>query len=159
MKLNELDQAIMILATTVIIDTAENETTGTISQIWEEVGKRRVQPRVKVQEMDRMMKIGLSVYTARLKDINYDNSGYGAIDENRPYLRFKQLQEHQSIYLIFEQLKKKPFAQQTTFLPTLLNKAVSPGQVQNQLIRREIHQSRTFEELNNYSQHKIIKNN
>ncbi|KAA6360703.1 MAG: hypothetical protein EZS28_043770 [Streblomastix strix] len=150
---------IMIMTTTVIIDTTESETTGSINQIWEEVGKEEDQFQVKVQIMGGIMKIGPKIYTAKLRDNNQDNSGSFAIDENRPYLQFKQLQQHQSTCQISEQFKKKPFAQHTTFLPTLMKKVVFLEQTQNQLTRREIHQQRTFEQPNNDSQHKIIKSN
>ncbi|KAA6353350.1 MAG: hypothetical protein EZS28_051123 [Streblomastix strix] len=103
--------------------------------------------------------IWLKVYTAKLRDNNQDNSESFAIDENRPFLQLNLLKEHQFTYQHSELYKMKPFAGQTIFPPTLVKKAVLLGQVQIQLIRREIPQSRTLEQPNYYQQHKIIKNN
>ncbi|KAA6361257.1 MAG: hypothetical protein EZS28_043215, partial [Streblomastix strix] len=109
-------------------------------------------------EMDKIMWSGPKVYTAKSKDNNQDNFGYDSIDENKPYLQCKQLQELQSTCQVSEQLKKKFFAQQIISPLTLMKKALFLGQVQNQLIKRQIHRSRTSEQPNNYSQHKTIKN-
>ncbi|KAA6353687.1 MAG: hypothetical protein EZS28_050787 [Streblomastix strix] len=61
---------IMIIVTTIIIYTTESEVTGMISQIWEEVEKEREQLRVKVEGMNRVMKIGLKIYSAKFRDNN-----------------------------------------------------------------------------------------
>ncbi|KAA6401499.1 MAG: hypothetical protein EZS28_002982 [Streblomastix strix] len=81
------------MTTTTIIDMKKSETIGTISQIWEEVGGEGEQFQVKVQEIDRITRIWLKVCTQRLKDSDQDNLEHNAIDENMPYLQFKQLQE------------------------------------------------------------------
>ncbi|KAA6368268.1 MAG: hypothetical protein EZS28_036207 [Streblomastix strix] len=144
---------------TVIIDMRKIVTIETNSQIWEEVGREKEQFQEKVRSIDRVMMIGLRIYTARSKDNNQDNLGYDAIDENKFYLQSKQFQEHQSTCQVSEQFKKKSSARQITFLLTLMKKALYLGQVQNQSIKKGIHQSQISEQPNNYSLHKIIKNN
>ncbi|KAA6379724.1 MAG: hypothetical protein EZS28_024747 [Streblomastix strix] len=52
--------------------------------------------------MDSIMKIGLKVYTAKLRDNNQDNSGQDTIVERRQYLQFKPVKERQFTY------QKKP---------------------------------------------------
>ncbi|KAA6402784.1 MAG: hypothetical protein EZS28_001694 [Streblomastix strix] len=147
------------MITTAVIDMRKIETIEMISQIWGEAEREEEQIEVKVREMDKIMMIGLNVYTARSKDNKQDNLGYNAIDENKPYLQFKQLQELQSTCQVPEQFKKKYFAQQITSPPTLMKKAQFLGQVQNQSIKREINQSRISKQHNNYSPQRIIKNN
>ncbi|KAA6369630.1 MAG: hypothetical protein EZS28_034844 [Streblomastix strix] len=144
---------------TTIMDKIKSETTKTINYIWEEAGKEGEQFELKVQVMDRIMMIGLKIYIARLKNNNQNNSGPFAINENMTYLQFKQLQERQFICQIYEQLKKMLFTEYTIYLPTSVKKAMFLGQVLNQLIKKQRFQLQTFEQPNNYSQRKIIRNN
>ncbi|KAA6354327.1 MAG: hypothetical protein EZS28_050146, partial [Streblomastix strix] len=130
-----------------------------ISQIWGEVEREGEQFQVKVQVMDKTMMIGLKGYNAKFRDNNQDNSGFFATDENKSYLQFRQFQEHQPICQVFEQFMKKLFAQRTGSLQTSMKKVVFLGQVQSQLMKRETHQSRIFKLPDNYSWHKITKNN
>ncbi|KAA6309712.1 MAG: hypothetical protein EZS28_056452 [Streblomastix strix] len=149
----------MTTITTIIIDMKETEMIEMINQIWEEAERGEEQFQVKVQEMDRIMMIGLQDYTAKLKGNKQDNLEYIVIDESERYRQCKQLQELQSICRVYEQPKKRFFAQRTVFLLTLTKKVVFLGQAQNQSIKKERHQSRIFKQLDNYSQHKTIKNN
>ncbi|KAA6399031.1 MAG: hypothetical protein EZS28_005448 [Streblomastix strix] len=47
------------MITITIIDMIRNETAGTISQIWEEVGREKEKFQVKVQKINKTMNIGL----------------------------------------------------------------------------------------------------
>ncbi|KAA6384154.1 MAG: hypothetical protein EZS28_020320 [Streblomastix strix] len=110
------------MAMITIIDMIEKETTGTIIYIWEEVEREGEQFQVKVQEMDRIMMIGLKGYIAKFRDKSQDSSEYDAIEENRPYLQFKQLQGRQFSCKVSEKPKKPPFAQRTGSLPISMKK-------------------------------------
>ncbi|KAA6400179.1 MAG: hypothetical protein EZS28_004297 [Streblomastix strix] len=102
---------IMIMITTIIKEMEKFEMTGMINQIDEDAGREGEQFQVMVQEMDRIMMIGLKGYNAKFRDNSQDNSKYNAIDEIRPYLQFKQLQEHLFICQTLEQLKIKLFVE------------------------------------------------
>ncbi|KAA6367664.1 MAG: hypothetical protein EZS28_036808 [Streblomastix strix] len=91
-------------------------------------------------------------------EVDRQQLGQLGIQRNRREQTRRQVQD-QSILQLSEQLYRKSFVEQTTSPPTSTKSAVFHEQVQNQSIKREIHRSQIYEQPNNYSQHKIIRNN
>ncbi|KAA6345295.1 MAG: hypothetical protein EZS28_052173 [Streblomastix strix] len=140
---------------TIIIDMTENGMAGMIIQIQEEAGKEDEQLQVKVQQMARTMNIGPKVCTAKLTENYQENLEYNGIDDYSLENQFSI----QSIWLLSEQLKKKPFAEQIIPLLTSTKEAVFHGQVQNQQTKKQISQLQMFEQRSNYLHSWRIMNN